>query len=70
MTNYEIIIGYKAVISVNVEAINEEDAKKIALEKFRKQKDKFNKNGVTIQDDNFNTHGITDYDKTWGMLDE
>lgn len=46
MTNYQVTIGYKACISVNIKANNEADAKRIAVEMMSNQKDKmFKKDG-------------------------
>ena len=66
-TNYEITIGYKAVICVHVNAENEKEAKEIALKKF-KDGNKFNK--CELQDDNYKVDGICDMDATWKMYDK
>lgn len=34
LTNYQVTIGYKAVLAVTVKAENEEEAKKKGLEEF------------------------------------
>lgn len=68
--NYQITIGYKAVITVDVKADNEEEAKEIALSKFHKQKNKIFSSSVHIQDDNYNAYGILDMDATWNMYDK
>jgi len=70
MKNYQITIGYKAVICVNVKASDEKEAKDIAVKKFAKQRDKLNCNGIELQDDNFKADGILDMDATWGMYDK
>jgi len=70
MRNYQITIGYKAVISVSVKANSEEEAKEKALEKFKKNKDKLFVNGIDLQDDNFKADGILDMDATWNMYDK
>jgi len=71
MTNYQITIGYKAVVSVEVKAENEKEAQQKAVAIFGKQKDKiFNKNGVKIQEDNFKADGCLDLDRTWNMYDK
>lgn len=68
-TKYSVTIGYKAVISLNVRAENEEDAKKIALEKFKKQKEKLTDTGpLSIEDDSFGAYGVLDMDKTWNEM--
>ncbi len=69
-TNYQITIGYKAVITVSVKAENEEEAKKKGLDLF---KDKFQRSGserINIEDDNFKVDGIVDMDRTWNMYDK
>ena len=65
-TNYQLTIGYKAVICVNIKAENEEQAKKLALEEFEKYRNFGNK--CDIQDDLFNVYGVLDMDKTWNEL--
>lgn len=64
--NYQLTIGYKAVITVNLKAENEEQAKKLALEEFEKYRHYGNK--CDIQDDSFNVYGVLDMDKTWNAL--
>ena len=69
-TNYQITIGYKAVICVNVKAETQEAAKKLALQEFS---DKFRHGGsnkIEIQDDHFKVDGILDMDATWNMYDK
>lgn len=70
MKNYQITIGYKAVICVDVKASNEKEAKEMAVEKFAKQKDKMFGKGVALQDDNFKADGCIDMDATWNMYDK
>lgn len=71
MTNYQITIGYKAVITVDVKAENEKDAKEIALADFSNAKDKmFKRQSVNLQDDNYKADGIIDMDATWNMYGE
>jgi len=65
-TNYQLTIGYKAVICVNIKAENEEQAKKLALEEFEKYRHFGSK--CDIQDDLFNVYGVLDMDKTWNEL--
>ena len=69
MKNYEITIGYKAVISVSVKAADEKEAKDIAVKKFANKRGKLNGGGIQIQDDNFKADGIVDMDATWNMYD-
>lgn len=68
-TNFQITIGYKAVICVDVKASDEKEAKEKALELFKKQRDKMMfTNQIQLQDDTFNTHGILNMDETWNQL--
>ena len=66
-TDYDVTIGYRAVVVVNIKATNETEAKEKALELFKKEKNKFY-NKVQLQDDNFAVQGILNMDETWGML--
>lgn len=66
-TNYQVTIGYKAVITFDVEAKDEFEARELAMEEF---KEKSFGDGSTIQDDNFAVHGILNLDKTYKMLDK
>lgn len=68
MTNYQITIGYKAVINVSVKAENEKDAKEIAINLFKEQKDKMFRRGVELSDDNFKADGVLDMDATWNLV--
>jgi len=70
MKNYQITIGYKAVICVSVKASNEQEAKDIAVKKFAQKKDTIYRNGIELQYDNFKADGILDMDATWNMCDE
>lgn len=70
MTNYQITIGYKAVITINVKADNEEEAKKKAIEQMRKSSAKMYSNSVQVQDDNYKADGILNMDETWNMYDK
>ena len=67
-TNYRVTIGYKAVISVEVFASNENEAKQKALDDFQKQRDSMYKKNVILEDDSYGAYGITDQDKTWNQL--
>lgn len=68
-TNYQVVIGYKAVIYVDVRAENEQEAKKIALDRFKKDRQKWcSTKGVNLQDDTFGAHGVVDMDSTWSIL--
>jgi hypothetical protein len=66
MTNYQITIGYKAVVTVSVKAKNEKDAKEIGLEYFKNNKS-FGKK-ASIEDDTFKVDGTLDMDATWNQL--
>ena len=70
MKNYQITIGYKAVICVNVKACDEKEAKDIAVKKFAKKKDKMFDNGIELQDDSFKADGCIDMDATWNMYNK
>lgn len=69
MTNYQVTIGYKAVINVYVAAESRELAEKLAMEIFkRKVRDKINTGKITLEDDSYGPYGILDMDKTWNEL--
>jgi hypothetical protein len=70
MTKYQITIGYRAVITVEVKASDEKEAKAIALQKFTNRKDKFFGKGIFLADDNYKADGIVDMDATWNMYDK
>lgn len=67
-TNYQVTIGYKAVIQINTYADNEIEAKEIALEAFKKRKDKIVNSFTEISDDYFKVDGCVDMDATWNMV--
>lgn len=67
-TKYQITIGYKAVVCINIKANDEKEAKEIAIEQFRIAKDRIYKNGVELQDDNYKADGILNMDETWNIL--
>lgn len=60
-------IGYKAVITFDVEAKDENEAREIVMEEF---KTKSFGEGSDISDDNFAIHGVLNLDKTYKMLDK
>ena len=68
MTNYDITIGYKAVITVAIKANSEQEAKERAINEFVKARDKMISGKVTLNDDTFKVHGVLDMDETWNML--
>lgn len=55
-TEFQVTIGYKAVLSVNVKADTEDEAKQKALAEF--EKFRHFGNNIDIQDDNFGAYGI------------
>lgn len=66
--NYSVTFGYKAVITVEVKANNEDEAKQLATSQFN---DKFRLPGagnINIEDDSFQISGILNIDETWSML--
>ena len=70
MTKYKITIGYKAVISVDVKAKNEAEAKEKATKIFNdsvRTKPYKNKD-VILEDDTFKVDGVVDMDRTWDIL--
>jgi hypothetical protein len=68
-TNYEVTFGYKAIITIDVKANNEEDAKREATEILKSSRDKmFRSNNINLQDDNFKPNGIINMDETWNMF--
>ena len=58
MKNYQVTIGYKAVIVVNVKADNESTAKSKAIQKLTDNKDKMFVKGIELQDDNYKADGV------------
>lgn len=69
MTNYQVTIMYKAIITVNISASDEEDAKEIAITEFEKQRDKMFKTSKTVlEDDNYKANGVLDMDATWNQF--
>ncbi len=66
--NIHVTFGYKAVVTVQVKADNNDHAKEIALKEFN---DKFRLPGasnIVIEDDCFQISGIMNMDETWGMM--
>lgn len=68
--NFQVTIGYRAVINVDVKAATEEEAKKKALQLFNeKERGKwFSRQDINLQDDTYGTQGVLNMDETWGML--
>ncbi len=69
MTEYQVTIGYKAVINISVKAESEDDARDMATAIMSDQRDKmFKKRGVELQDDSFAAYGVLNMDETWNMV--
>lgn len=69
MTNYEVTIGYRAVIIVSAKAENEEDAKEKAIETFEKARERLSDSkGIHIQTDRYAADGIVNLDETWNSI--
>jgi hypothetical protein len=68
-TNYQVTFGYKAIITINVKAVDEKQAKEEATEILKTERDRmFKKNNINLQDDNFKPDGILNMDETWNQL--
>lgn len=66
---YQITIGYKAVVCLTVFANDEIGAKETGLKHFIEQKNKmYNKSQLDLQDDSFKIDGILNMDETWNMV--
>lgn len=70
MTNYQVIIGYRAVILIDVKAENEKEAKEKAVKMLEERKDKIYTRNIQLADDNFKANGVVDMDATWNMYDK
>lgn len=68
MKNYNVTIGYRAVISASIKAENEDQAKELALKEIGKFRDGANKGKLTLEDDTFSVGGVLDMDLTWNIL--
>lgn len=69
MKNYQITIGYRAVITVDVKCKDEQEAKEKGKEIFENEKQKmFKKKNICLQDDNYDSYGVLNMSKTWDML--
>ena len=49
-------------------SLSGKDAKEIAVEVIKKQRNKMFNNKVTLQDDNFKANGVLDMDATWNDM--
>lgn len=68
-THYQVTFGYKAIITVDVRTVDETQAKEIANNIFKVNRDKmFNNGQLSLQDDNFKPDGILNMDETWNQL--
>jgi hypothetical protein len=68
-THYQVTVGYKAVITIDVRTTSEEEAKKMAIDILSTNRDKMFRNGaIHLQDDTFNADGILNMDETWNQL--
>ncbi len=69
MTNYQITVGFKACISIDVKADSEKEAKEVAMVKMGKAIDAIRKiKGVDVNDCNYKVDGVLDMDATWNMV--
>ena len=69
MTNYQITVGYRSVLSIDVKAATEGEAKAKAIEIMNKVRDKINSvRECQIQDDTFNANSVLNMDETWNMI--
>lgn len=63
-TEFQITIGYKAVVTFNIKADTAEQAKIAAMKKI-------DETGIydgDIQDEIYDVDGVLDMDKTWNMI--
>ena len=70
MENFEVTISYKAVITVNVKAENEEEARKLGLQKFidSERKKWYPRQDINLQDDSYKVSGVLNMSESWDML--
>jgi hypothetical protein len=70
MANYQVTIGYRAVITVSVSADSEESAKDKGLSKFieNERKKWFKRQDINLEDDTFGVKGVLNMDETWNTL--
>lgn len=64
-TEFQVTVGYKAVVCFTVKAENEDEAKKIALD-IVKNDGIYTKS--ELQDETYSADGILNLDKTWNMV--
>lgn len=70
MERFEVTISYIAVITVNVKADSEEEARKMALQKFREfeRKKWYRRQDIQLQDDTYKVSGSLNMSETWDKL--
>lgn len=64
-TEYQITVGYKAIVCFTIKAENEEEAKKIILERVKEEgiyKDS------ELEDETYGAYGVLNLDRTWGDM--
>jgi hypothetical protein len=68
-TNYQVTIGYKSVVCVNLLSETEDEAKGTAMDLFEKEHQKwYGKHGIELQDDSYCIGGVLNMDETWNLL--
>lgn len=63
---FQVTIGYTAVITMSVRAKNREEAQQIAESQFKQ--DKFQCKNLLVEGDTWSVEGITNITKTWGKI--
>lgn len=67
--NFQITVGYRSVINIDVKAHTEAEAEKLALEIIKTEKGKMFRSGkMQLQDDRYAADGILNMDETWYQL--
>jgi len=67
-TNFDVTIGYRAVICATIKAESEEQARELALKEFEKFRSNASKGNLQLSDDSFEIAGVLDLDKSWNIL--
>jgi len=67
MQEYQITFGYKAVITVNVKAESEAEAREKGLKKFESVRVAVSKK-ASLEDDSYKVDGVLNMDETWNAL--
>jgi len=68
MTNYQITIGFKAVIQLDIKAEDDKSAKELALKKMDAIRKKIESNSICVADSNYKVDGVLNMDETWNMV--